>query len=104
MRRPIISLLLAIGGLAFEPSPARAAEPGSPAAPAAPAFAAAPVVPEGLGVNIHFTDPRPGEMEMIAAAGMRIVRMDFGWGAIERKAGEYDFSAYDRLVKACEAH
>ena len=41
--------------------------------PALPAAA----VPEGLGVNIHFTDPRPGEMEMLAAAGFRWVRMDF---------------------------
>ena len=29
-----------------------------------------PVLPEGLGVNIHFTDPRPGEMEMLAAGGV----------------------------------
>ncbi|MCC7498881.1 MAG: hypothetical protein IT160_14965, partial [Bryobacterales bacterium] len=28
-------------------------------------------VPNGLGVNIHFTNPRPGEMEMLAAAGFR---------------------------------
>ena len=26
-----------------------------------------PVVPAGLGVNIHFTDPQPGELEMLAA-------------------------------------
>jgi polysaccharide biosynthesis protein PslG len=57
-----------------------------------------PVIPDCLGVNIHFTDPRPGEMEMLAAAGFKWVRMDFGWGGTERKKGEYDFSAYDRLV------
>ncbi len=62
------------------------------------------VVPEGLGVNIHFTDPRPGEMEMLAAAGFRWVRMDFVWQATERKKGEYDFSAYDRLLKSLDEH
>ncbi len=47
-------------------------------------------VPDGLGVNIHFTDPRPGELEMIAAAGTGWVRMDFGWDGTERQKGTYD--------------
>lgn len=63
-----------------------------------------PVVPECLGVNIHFTDPKPGEMEMLAAAGFKWVRMDLTWAATERKPGEYDFSAYDRLVAALDQH
>jgi hypothetical protein len=62
------------------------------------------VVPEGLGVNIHFTDPRPGEMEMLAAAGLRWVRMDFAWNGTEREKGKYDFAAYDRLMAALEKH
>jgi len=62
------------------------------------------VVPEGLGVNIHFTDPRPGEMEMLAAAGMRWVRMDFAWNGTEREKDKYDFAAYDRLMAALEKH
>lgn len=57
-----------------------------------------PTVPDGLGVNIHFTDPAEGEMELLAAAGFRWVRMDFSWGATERERGVYDFSAYDRLA------
>jgi hypothetical protein len=57
-----------------------------------------PVVPHGFGVNIHFTDPGPGEVDRFAEAGYRFVRMDFGWGGIERRPGVYDFSAYDRLV------
>src|SRR5215216_6627338 len=61
-------------------------------------------VPHALGVNIHFTDPKPGELEMLAAAGFKWVRMDLGWGGTERKKGEYDFSAYDRLVKALDHH
>jgi len=63
-----------------------------------------PAVPEGLGVNIHFTDPRPGEMEMLAEAGCRWVRMDFAWSGTERQKGQYDFSAYDRLLAALEPH
>lgn len=63
-----------------------------------------PTIPSGLGVNIHFTDPRPGEMEMLASAGFRWVRMDFTWQATERKRGEYDFRPYERLLKALDAH
>lgn len=57
-------------------------------------------VPDGWGVNIHFTDPAPGEMEKIADAGFKWVRMDFMWHQIEKKRGVYDFSAYDRLMAA----
>jgi len=63
-----------------------------------------PAVPEGLGVNIHFTDPRPGEMQMLAAAGFGIVRMDFAWEGTERKKGEYNFKPYERLLAALEPH
>lgn len=55
-------------------------------------------VPSGWGVNIHFTDPRPGEMQKLASGGFKWVRMDFAWGGIERQKGAYDFSAYDRLI------
>lgn len=62
------------------------------------------MVPEGLGVNIHFTSPRPGEMKMLADAGFKFIRMDLSWGATERKKGEYDFSAYDRLIESLAPH
>ena len=61
-------------------------------------------VPEGLGVNIHFTNPRPGEMEMLTEAGFRWIRMDFAWDAMERAKGRYDFSDWDRLMAALDAH
>ena len=61
-------------------------------------------LPDGLGVNIHFTDPRPGELEELAAAGFTWVRMDFAWGGIEREAGKYDFAPYDRLMRALDQH
>ncbi len=62
------------------------------------------VVPDGLGVNIHFTDPGAGEMEMLAGAGFRWVRMDFAWDATEREKCRYDFSAYDRLLATLDAY
>jgi len=61
-----------------------------------------PEIDNPLGVNIHFTDPKAGEMEMIAAGGFRWVRMDYAWGSIERERGQYNFSAYDRLIAALE--
>lgn len=59
-------------------------------------------VPDGLGVNIHFTDPQPGEMEMLAGAGFKWIRMDLSWPAIEKKRGEYDFAPWDRLLTTCD--
>ena len=53
-------------------------------------------------MNIHFTTPKPGEMEMIAAAGCKWVRMDISWDAIEKQKGKYDFGAYDTLIAALD--
>jgi hypothetical protein len=63
-----------------------------------------PTVPDSLGVNIHFLDPLPGEMEMLAASGVKWVRMDMYWEVIEKEKGVYDFSAYDRLVSELDKH
>lgn len=60
-------------------------------------------VPQGAGVNIHFTDAKPGEMKMLSGA-FRIVRMDFFWAGIEKEKGVYDFSHYDRLMKSLDEH
>lgn len=62
-----------------------------------------PTVDESVGVNIHFTAPRPGEMQMLAGAGVRWIRMDFTWQSTERQKGKYSFSAYDRLMAVLEA-
>jgi hypothetical protein len=61
-------------------------------------------VPGALGVNIHFTQPRPGEMKMLAEAGFKWVRMDFSWCGTEREKGKYDFGAYDGLLKELEPY
>ena len=56
-------------------------------------------IPDGLGVNIHFTHPQPGEMKMLADSGIRWIRMDFDWEGTELGKGNYDFSNYDSLLK-----
>lgn len=61
-----------------------------------------PVIPAGVGVNIHFTRGHERDLDLIATAGFRFVRMDFTWEAIERRQGSYDWSAYDELTANLE--
>ena len=73
------SLLLVaalIGSAAARAAPAPPIPPGLPT----------PVVPMGLGVNIHFVEPPERDVRMIAAAGFGFVRMDFAWSGVERPA------------------
>src|ERR1035441_6103442 len=56
------------------------------------------VLPAGVGVNIHFSRGHERDLDLIAAAGFKFIRMDFSWGEIERKKGIYDWSAYDELT------
>jgi hypothetical protein len=50
------------------------------------------------GVNIHFTKGHETDLDMIAAAGFKIIRMDFGWQSTEREKGVYNWSDYDELT------
>jgi hypothetical protein len=88
---PIVFLITFLSGCSADSNCKFGQAPGSEA-----------LIPRGLGVNIHFTDPKPGEIKMIAAAGFRWVRMDFKWDATEPQRGRYDFAAYDRLVAALD--
>jgi hypothetical protein len=56
------------------------------------------VIPEGVGVNIHFVTGHEQDLNLIAAAGFKFVRMDFAWTAIEKQKGKYDWSEYGQLV------
>jgi Cellulase (glycosyl hydrolase family 5) len=56
------------------------------------------VLPQGVGVNIHFIRGHAGDLDMMAAAGFRFARMDLAWAATERVKGRYDWSAYDDLT------
>lgn len=89
--RHVLAAFLVCAAALLPAPPVRAAPPPAAGLPG-------PAVPEGWGVNIHFTDPRPGEMARFGEAGYRFARVDFFWSEIERVKGAYDFSAYDRLA------
>ena len=59
-------------------------------------------VPDGLGVNIHFTGAPARDLDMIQAAGFRFIRMDFNWERVEKQKGVYDFVPYDQLTDALQ--
>lgn len=60
------------------------------------------VMPEGVGVNIHFNRGHEKDLDLIAAGGFKFIRMDLGWAGIERRKGEYDWTAYDELTANLE--
>lgn len=55
-------------------------------------------ISEAFGVNVHFIDPDPTEIKMIADAGFRWIRTDFKWELTELERGQYDFTRYEPLV------
>jgi hypothetical protein len=59
-------------------------------------------VPDGFGVNIHFTG-QSRDLDLIAEAGFKFIRMDLSWSGIEREKGVYNFdrTGYDALTEAC---
>jgi hypothetical protein len=61
-----------------------------------------PEIPQGVGVNIHFVKAHERDLDMVAEAGFKFVRMDFTWSAIEREKGSYDWSGYDELTQNLE--
>jgi len=61
-----------------------------------------PVLPAGVGVNIHFVTGHEKDLDLIAGAGFKFVRMDFAWGGIETREGEYDWTGYEELLASLE--
>jgi polysaccharide biosynthesis protein PslG len=59
-------------------------------------------IPMGLGFNVHIMGPDK-DWDDIKASGARFIRADFGWGGTERSKGQYNFEAYDRMLKSLEA-
>lgn len=57
-----------------------------------------PILPAGVGVNIHFTRGHTHDLDMIADAGFKFIRMDMGWAGIERERDQYDWSAHEELT------
>ena len=62
-----------------------------------------PVVPQCVGVNIHFTGAPVRDLDGLASGGFGWIRMDFVWEAVEKTKGRYDFSAYDQLLEGLTA-
>jgi|GEM_PF-3092094 len=58
------------------------------------------VIPNGLGVNVHFLVGQPWELDAIEEAGFGLARADAYWYEIEPSKGVYDFSATDIFVKS----
>jgi hypothetical protein len=56
------------------------------------------VVPQGVGVNIHFVTGHEKDLDLIAKAGFKFVRMDFVWTETEPRKGEYDWRGYEQLL------
>jgi hypothetical protein len=56
------------------------------------------VIPQPFGVEIHFTDATKWELDLMADAGIKWIRMDMDWAKVEPQQNHFDFSAYDRLV------
>lgn len=61
-------------------------------------------LPDGVGVNVHFTTGHERDLEMIAAAGFKWVRVDFTWTGIERRKGVYDWSEFDAFTSGLARH
>lgn len=56
------------------------------------------VIPDCLGVNIHFRGPQDDQARMISEAGFTFIRMDCTWSVVEKEKGVYDFGSYDALM------
>ena len=57
-----------------------------------------------LAVNCHNLAPPAGELEMIAAAGLKTIRMDLNWADFEVTRGVYSFDVTDKYVSALSSH
>jgi polysaccharide biosynthesis protein PslG len=57
-----------------------------------------------FGVMIEFYRDADKQAEMMAAAGVRWVRIDLAWSAAEPEAGRYDFRTWDRFLDAFQPH
>jgi hypothetical protein len=86
-KKTFFTALIILVAFAMRPSIGFAAPKGIPT----------PIVPNGLGVNIHLTHFSPEELQKLKDGGFGFIRMDMFWQDIEQKKGVYDFSSYDVL-------
>ncbi len=57
------------------------------------------VIPEGLGVNIHFLATDSEQLDLLEDANINYVRVDLAWDVVESSKGKYDFTVYDSLIR-----
>lgn len=50
-----------------------------------------------VGVCVHMEHVRKGGLDRVKELGIGWIRTDLNWESVERRKGEFDFSAYDRL-------
>jgi len=61
-----------------------------------------PVVPKPYGMQLKSHNKDEKNLDELQQLGIHIVRRGLLWHNIEKKKGEYDFSAYDELVNGVE--
>jgi polysaccharide biosynthesis protein PslG len=59
------------------------------------------VVGNNWGVNVH--GAAEADLDMIAALGLKFVRIDLTWEVTEKAPGVYDFAAYDVMARQLRA-
>ncbi len=60
------------------------------------------VISHPFGVNVHFVEPDSTEVEVLASAGFKFIRMDFQWSVVEKEKGVYNFTGYEHLLSALD--
>jgi hypothetical protein len=60
------------------------------------------LIPDGIGVNIHFTGAPSKDIELMKDANIKLIRADLTWTSVEKKKQEYDFTRYDQLIDTLE--
>ncbi|HSF14844.1 MAG TPA: cellulase family glycosylhydrolase [Vicinamibacteria bacterium] len=58
--------------------------------------------PDDVGVNVAFYSGAHDQAATMAAAGIRWVRLDLAWSAVETEPGRYDFGIWDRFLDSFE--
>jgi len=60
------------------------------------------LIPNGIGVNIHFRGAPEKDLELLKDAHIKLIRADLTWAGVEREKHNYDFTGYDELVLSME--
>ena len=51
-----------------------------------------------------FNDTMVSDLQLLAQAGVRIVRIPFRWNRVETKPGKFQWQLYDRIMAACRQY